>query len=49
MQVDVLGIDLAKRVFQLHGADRAGRALHRSKVSRGTLLRSITDLSPPWR
>lgn len=46
MQVDVLGIDLAKRVFRLHGVDRTGRALHRSKVSRGTLLKSITDLSP---
>ena len=46
MEVDVLGIDLAKRVFQLHGVDRTGRALHRSKVSRGTLLKSITDLSP---
>jgi len=24
MEVDVLGIDLAKRVFQLHGATRTG-------------------------
>jgi transposase len=46
MQVDVLGIDLAKRVFQLHGVDRSGRALHKSKVSRGSLLKAITDLGP---
>jgi hypothetical protein len=32
MDIDILGIDLAKRVFQLHGADRRGRALHSSKV-----------------
>jgi hypothetical protein len=24
MEIDVLGIDLAKRVFQLHGASRSG-------------------------
>jgi transposase len=34
MEIAVLGIDLAKRVFQLHGADSRGRALHRSKVNR---------------
>ena len=32
MEIDILGIDLAKRVFQLHGADRRGRVQHRSKV-----------------
>jgi len=26
MDIDILGIDLAKRVFQLHGADRGGSA-----------------------
>lgn len=29
MEIDTLGIDLAKRVFQLHGADRRGQAVHR--------------------
>ncbi|WP_280923101.1 hypothetical protein [Paraburkholderia sp. LEh10] len=25
MEIDILGIDLAKHVFQFHGADRRGR------------------------
>jgi transposase len=43
---DVLGIDLAKQVFQLHGADRKGQALHRAKVSRAGLMAAITALKP---
>lgn len=27
MEIYILGIDLAKQVFQLHGADRRGRAV----------------------
>ena len=46
MEIDVLGIDLAKRVFQLHGASRSGSALHRSKVSRPGLIEAITKLNP---
>lgn len=46
MDVDILGIDLAKRVFQLHGADRRGRALHRAKVTRSELLQSVRQLHP---
>jgi transposase len=46
MEVDVLGIDLAKRVFQLHGATRTGVVVHRSKVSRPSFLESIRRLSP---
>ena len=46
MEVDVLGIDLAKQVFQLHGADRKGQALHRAKVSRAGLMAAITALKP---
>ncbi|MEC4723537.1 IS110 family transposase [Noviherbaspirillum sp. CPCC 100848] len=46
MKVTVLGIDLAKRVFQLHGADRHGRALHRSKVNRADLLTTVRQLQP---
>ena len=46
MEIDVLGIDLAKRVFQLHGASRSGRALHRSKVSRPGLIEAINRLNP---
>lgn len=46
MEIDILGIDLAKRVFQLHGADRRGQALHRSKVSRPALMETIRQLCP---
>ena len=34
----IIGIDLAKRAFQLHGVTREGRAVFRKKVSRGQLL-----------
>jgi len=46
MEIDILGIDLAKRVFQLHGADRRGHALHRSKVMRADLLEAARTLHP---
>ncbi len=46
MDIDILGIDLAKRVFQLHGADRRGRLLHSSKVMRTELLSIVRKLSP---
>ena len=34
----IIGIDLAKRVFQLHGATAEGRPVLRKKMSRGQLL-----------
>ena len=46
MDIDILGIDLAKRVFQLHGADRSGRALHRSKVTRDGFVEAVRSLRP---
>lgn len=46
MEIDILGIDLAKQVFQLHGADRLGRPVHRVKVSRGSLLEAVRTLNP---
>jgi transposase len=46
MEIDILGIDLAKEVFQLHGADRRGRAVHRAKVSRGSLAECVRTLKP---
>ncbi|RKE25658.1 transposase [Paraburkholderia sp. BL23I1N1] len=46
MEIDILGIDLAKQVFQLHGADRRGRAVHRAKVSRGSLFEAVRTLAP---
>ena len=46
MEIEILGIDLAKRVFQLHGADRRGKALHRSKVMRAGLMEAVRSLHP---
>jgi transposase len=46
MDIDVLGIDLAKRVFQLHGANRRGVVQHRSKVTRAALLGAVRELRP---
>ena len=37
MDVTMIGIDLAKRVFQVHGVDRRGKAVLSRRVSRGQL------------
>lgn len=37
-EVTLIGIDLAKRVFQLHGAFSDGSVAFRKKLSRGQLL-----------
>ncbi|WP_331375266.1 IS110 family RNA-guided transposase [Sinorhizobium chiapasense] len=42
----VIGIDLAKSVFQLHGADATGRPLFRKKLTRGQ-LRTFLASHPP--
>lgn len=36
--VHIIGIDIAKRVFQLHGASADGSALFRKKITRAKLL-----------
>jgi hypothetical protein len=46
MEIHILGIDLARHVFQLHGADRRGRAVHRAKASRGSLFQTVRTLKP---
>jgi transposase len=46
MKVHVLGIDLAKNVFQLHGIDRKGRAILTRRVHRDQLLKVIGELEP---
>ncbi len=37
-QVTTVGLDLAKSVFQVHGADRDGRPVVRKKLRRGQVL-----------
>jgi transposase len=36
-QVSTVGLDLAKYIFQLHGADSAGAVVFRKKLRRGQL------------
>jgi transposase len=46
MKISVLGIDLAKSVFQLHGVDEKHQVVLRKKLSRGKLPEFIAVLSP---
>ncbi len=38
MEITTIGLDIAKRVFQVHGADASGRAELRRKLQRGEVL-----------
>lgn len=44
--IKVLGIDLAKNVFQLHGADARGKKVFSKRLSRAKLLEYMSNLSP---
>lgn len=46
MNVKTLGIDLAKRVFQLHGIDSEGRVIIRKRLSRTEFPNFIAKLPP---
>ena len=37
-QATTIGLDIAKHVFQLHGADSAGHVLFRERITRTKLL-----------
>src|ERR671927_1961662 len=45
-QVSTVGLDLAKHIFQLHGADSAGAVVFRKKLRRGQLLSFLATLPP---
>ena len=45
-QVSTVGLDLAKYIFQLHGADSAGAVVFRQKLRRGHLLAFLATLPP---
>src|ERR671916_1259302 len=45
-QVNTVGLDLAKHIFQLHGADSAGAVVFRQKLRRGQLLAFLATLPP---
>src|SRR5450631_4870999 len=44
--VTVLGIDLAKRIFALHGVDASGKPVLRKLISRSELVRTVMQLPP---
>jgi transposase len=44
--IKVLGIDLAKNVFQVHGADGRGKQVLSKRLSRAKLIEFISNLSP---
>jgi len=44
MEIAVIGLDLAKHVFQVHGVDAAGRAVLRRKLRRGEVLAFFAKL-----
>ena len=37
-QASTIGLDIAKHVFQVHGADAAGHVLFRKRITRAKLL-----------
>lgn len=44
MELSIVGIDLAKRTFQVHGADEKGRPLIRKRLSRARLPEFLAQL-----
>lgn len=44
--IKVLGIDLAKNVFQIHGTDVKGKCILRKRLSRSKLIDFIANLPP---
>lgn len=45
-EIITVGLDLAKNVFQVHGADSKGHAVLRKKLRRAQVLEFFTKLSP---
>ncbi|MEE8443727.1 MAG: transposase, partial [Alphaproteobacteria bacterium] len=46
MQVNTIGLDIAKNVFQVHGVDEAGQAVLRKKLRRSRMLPFFAALAP---
>jgi transposase len=44
MEITTIGLDIAKRVFQVHGADHTGQAVLRRKLQRGEVLAFFAKL-----
>jgi hypothetical protein len=56
MEITTIGLDIAKRVFQVHGADASGKAVLRRKLQRDQVLKprrhtsndNVQNLSHFW-
>ena len=46
MEITTIGLDIAKRVFQVHGADAAGKGQLRRKLQRSEVLTFFAALPP---
>ena len=44
MTISMLGIDIAKNTFQLHGADNSGNAVHNKRLARHELAAHVANL-----
>jgi hypothetical protein len=45
MTISILGIDIAKNTFQLHGADNSGKVVHKKHLPRRELAAHVANLS----
>ena len=45
MNMSLLGIDIAKNVFQLHGVDPNGKAVFKKRISRDKLVETVANLA----
>jgi transposase len=45
-QVSIIGLDIAKNIFQAHGVDASGRVIFRRKIGRARLLAFFTTHPP---
>lgn len=43
-ELHIVGVDLAKRVFQVHGADKSGQVLFRKKLSRPQFQKFLASM-----
>jgi hypothetical protein len=46
VKITTVGMDLAKQVFQVHGADAQGNEVLRKKLNRCNVLEFFTNLPP---
>jgi transposase len=46
-EISMIGLDLAKNVFQVHGVDASGSVVLRRQLRRGAVEKFFAQL-PPW-